>query len=263
MTRFRVSLRTIILLQLVFGVFFTSSASSATSDTPTIAVAANFARPMRVLLERFRGETGDELRMVVGSSGKLYAQIRNGAPFHAFFSADQEKPLALEQEGLALSGSRFTYAVGELVLWSPGQVGTVDGEALLRAGDYRRLALANPRLAPYGRAALEVLQALGQANHRERWVMGENVSQALQFVVSGNADVGLIARSLISPAGRWPAAFSWTIPGHLHAPILQDALVLAHAQGDARMLALVTFLRTPVATQIMRDFGYAVPVPRR
>lgn len=238
------------------GVFLLPAPLAAASRV-TIAVAANFAAPAEELARRFAAETGQEVSVVSGSTGKHYAQIVNGAPFDLFLAADADSPRRLESEGLALSGSRFTYAVGRLVLWSRLD-GLVDaGGEVLRFPAVRHLAIANPRLAPYGRAALEVLENLGVAEMwSDRLVLGENVAQAFQFVATGNAELGLVALAQVRAVqGARPQKY-WLVPDSLHAPIEQQAIVLRDSEQARAFLA---YLASPRSRRLIRTHGYETP----
>jgi len=218
-----------------------------------VAVAANFSAPMQGIAEAFAADTGHVLKLTPGATGALYAQIRQGAPFDVLLAADAETPQRLQSDGLAVAGSRFTYATGRLVLWSP-QAGLVDDQgAVLAGGGFQHLALANPKLAPYGRAAAEVLQRRGLANAlAPRLVMGQNIAQTYQFVATGNAELGFVARSQVMAAG----GSAWLVPEALHAPIRQDAVLLRHGADNAAASALLAYLRGPRAMALMRQFGY-------
>jgi molybdate transport system substrate-binding protein len=219
-----------------------------------VAVASNFAGPVKAIAERFEAARGHAVVLSVASTGKLYAQIRNGAPFQVFLAADAERPRLLEEEGFGLPGSRFTYALGRLVLWSPAP-GYVDpaGEVLAE-GDFRHLAIANPRLAPYGRAARESLENLGLWQALQgRLVRGENIGQTFQFVQSGNAELGLVARSQVEQPGARMAGSRWDVPETLHAPIEQQAVLLAD-HGAAR--AFLAYLRGEEARALIHSYGY-------
>ena len=219
-----------------------------------VAVAANFAAPMKVLAARFQEESGHRLSLSFGASGQLFAQIVHGAPFQVFLSADEDKPRRLEARGLAVPGSRFTYAVGRLVLWSP-RAGD-DPRARLTAGDFRRLALANPKLAPYGAAARDWLQATGLwARLRGRLAVGQSVTQALQYARAGQADLALVAASQVRDAG----GTAWTVPADRHRALRQDAVLLARGGDDTAARALLRYLRSPAARSLIADFGYALP----
>lgn len=232
------------------------------AGTVTAAVAANFTPPMQALAERFEADTGHQLRLSFGSSGQLFAQIQNGAPFDVFLSADQAKPQALIDVGAALADSRFTYAVGTLALWSATPDRFSDGEALLRSGDFNRLAIANPRLAPYGVAAMEVLQRLG-ANEQlaGQLVQGQNITQTHQFVATGNADLGLVALSQLIDNGRVPTGTAWMIPNDYYQPIRQDAVLLRRAENNAAARALLDYLRSDSTQALIETYGYHLEVP--
>ena len=219
-----------------------------------VAVAANFVRPAERIVGDFAEVHGGDVALVAGSTGKLYAQIRNGAPFDVFLAADQRRPALLENEGLALAGSRFTYAVGRLALWS-GREGVEVNADTLRRGDYRKLAIANPELAPYGQAAREVLVRLGALElAQRRLVTAESVGQAFALVATGNADLGLVAAPQAQRAGQGNL---WLIPESLHEPIRQDAVLLARASDNTIAAAFVAFLRTD-ARAVITSLGYGV-----
>lgn len=229
---------------------------SAYAETATIAVAANFKMAMERLVTDFEAQTGHKVAIAYGSSGKLYAQILRGAPFDAFFSADVAKPDALEREGEVVDGSRFSYAVGALVLWARDESLT-PGPDWLRQGSYRRIALANPRLAPYGAAALQALTALDLvAVTQRRWVQGENVAQTYQFVATGNAEAGFIARSQLRDTAL---SSVWQVPEALHDPITQDAVLLKRGAGNSAAKALLRFVQSASGVRTIVSSGYSVP----
>jgi len=219
-----------------------------------VAVASNFAEPARAIAEGFEQASGHAVALSFGSTGKLYAQIRNGAPFQVFLAADVERPRLLEEQGVALPGSRFAYAMGHLVLWSP-MPGYVDPAGkVLAAGDFRHLAIANPKLAPYGRAAREVLKHLGLWEVLQaRLVRGDNIGQTFQFVQSGNAELGLVAWSQVRRSGQPPFGSWWDVPRAFYSPIEQQAVLLA---DDAAARAFLTYLRGAEARAIIRSYGY-------
>jgi len=232
----------------------------ANAGEARIAVAANFAAPAARIGAAFAAASGHRIEVVTGSTGKLYAQIANGAPFDVLLAADDKTPARLAQEGRATSDTRFTYAVGRLVLWSarPGIVG--DGGNVLKTDAFRHLAVANPRLAPYGRAAAETLAALGLGEAlRPRLVVGENIAQAHQFVASGNAEIGFVALSQVVRDGAIASGSGWIVPDSLHAPIRQDAILLAHGAGNPTATAFLDWLRGSEARQTIRSFGYDLP----
>lgn len=242
---------------LLVGLFL---AGPATGAEAVIAVAANFSEVAERLAKDFERESGHRLTFVAGSTGKLYAQIVNGAPFDAFLAADQESPARLEKDGLAAAGSRFTYATGRLTLWSsePGRIGR-DGAATLRQGTFRRLAIANPALAPYGAAAQQTLEGLGLwKRFKDRIVMGETIGQAHALVASGNAELGFVAlSSVLSPRNEIRGS-RWDVPSDLHAPIRQDAVLLARSARNPAARSFLGFLRSAKARAVMAAYGYGV-----
>jgi molybdate transport system substrate-binding protein len=225
-----------------------------------VAVAANFSAPMAELAQRFSGQTGHEVVLTQGASGRFVAQISNGAPFQVFLSADQDKPRALDELGLTVPDTQFTYAVGALLLWSADPERILDSpDALLDSG-VRRIALANPRLAPYGRAAMETLTSLSLLEAtRDRWVQGENIAQVFQFVESGNAQLGFVAKSQVAARGDSALARAWSVPAQQHTPIRQDAVLLKAGSGCQACRELLAYLRSDEAAMLIRDFGYELP----
>jgi len=222
-----------------------------------VAVAANFTLPMQQIARQFQAETGYQARLAFGSSGNLYAQIVNGAPFQVFLSADEVKPRKLEQAGLAVAGSRFTYAVGALVLWS-SRPGFVDaGGEILSRGTFNKLSLANPRLAPYGRAAVQTLESMKlDKKLQAKFILGENISQTYQFVMSGNADLGFVAQSQVYKDGKLQAGSGWVVPAGLYRPIRQDAVLLANRKDNPAALSLMRFSRGAKTGAMIKAFGY-------
>jgi molybdate transport system substrate-binding protein len=240
-----------------------SLATQVRADEVQVAVAANFRPPMQALAPLFSHQTGYTLRLSFGSSGKFYAQIRHGAPFQVFLSADQSKPEALERDGLAVTGTRVTYAIGALALWS-AQADQVIGPERLAAGNYRRLSLANPALAPYGAAAVQVLARLGlHASSEAKWVQGENIAQAYQFVHTGNAELGFVALSQILDNGQLGPGSAWVIPPELHSPIRQDMVLLKKGERSAGARALMTFMQGNAARKVIANHGYRDHAERR
>jgi molybdate transport system substrate-binding protein len=226
----------------------------------TVAVAANFSAPAQRLATAFANTTGHHARLVVGSTGKLYAQIKNGAPFQVFLSADEVTPSRLVREGLAVKASQFTYATGRLVLWSR-QPGLVDPQgAVLKQGRFAHLALADPKLAPYGAAAVEVMGQLGLlAALKPKWVQGESIGQTFQFVSSGNAELGFVALSQVMQDGAMSEGSAWVVPSAFHTPLKQDAVLLQRGQDDAAATAFLGFLHSDSAKALVRGYGYEVP----
>ncbi len=225
----------------------------------TVAVAANFTAPMKQIAADFEKATGHKTVLSFGASGKFYAQIKNGAPFQLFLSADDEKPAQLEKDGLVVTGSRFTYAIGTLVLWS-AKPGFVDPQGeVLRTGTFAKLAIANPKLAPYGTAAIETLTKLGLlAAIQPKFVQGENISQTHQFISSGNAELGFVALSQVMKDGKIASGSAWTVPAKLHNPIRQDAVLLSTGKGNPAAEALANYLKSDKAKAVIRSYGYEI-----
>ncbi len=220
-----------------------------------VAVASNFTAPMKDIAERFQQRSGHKLILAFGSSGKFTAQIQNGAPFEVFLSADQAKPEVLIRAGFASADSRFTYAQGRLALWTTTP--DVDVWAQLQSGQFRKLALANPRLAPYGAAAQQTLTALALTDSvAVRQVMGENIAQTWQFVSSGNAQLGFVALSQIMVAGKISSGSAWVVPDKLYQPIHQDAVLLKQGRQSDAARALLAFLQSAEVTELIRGYGY-------
>ena len=234
------------------------AAPIAAADTVIVAVAANFADALRQLEPLFEQETGHELRISSASTGILYAQILHGAPYDLFLAADRERPERLIEAGLADSSSAFVYARGRLVLWST-HPGLVDGEGeALRSASFEHLALANPRTAPYGAAAMQVLERLGLAQAlADRIVTGESVAQAWHFVVSGNAELGFVALSQPIAAGRLAEGSYWIVPEELYAPLEQMAVLLGPAREKPAARAFMAFLQSEYAITRLEELGYA------
>ena len=221
------------------------------------AVATNFAEAARALEARFEAESPHRLRLATGSTGKLYAQIRAGAPYDFFLAADADRPHRLETERFAAPDTRFAYARGRLVLWSPDPERIAAGPETLKAADFRALALANPDLAPYGAAARDTLQALGLLGALQaRIVLGENIGQAFALVETGNAPLGFVAQAQLR--GR-EGGSRWVVPAHLHAPIRQEAVLLARGAENAAARAFLTFLHSAPAQALIREYGFEVP----
>lgn len=228
--------------------------SLAFADQASLAVAANFTAPMQQLAEDFEKSSGHQLRLTFGSSGKFFAQIKNGAPFDVLLSADSAKPQALCDQGLAVKDTPFTYAFGSLALWSTQK--SSDLKRRLEQGDYNKLAIANPRLAPYGAAAIEVLEHMQIIEAaKPKLVQGENISQTYQFVASANADLGFVALSQIIKDGKTPTN-AWPVPAALHSPIEQNAVLLMRGKDNLAARALLNYLRSDAARAIIASFGY-------
>jgi molybdate transport system substrate-binding protein len=224
----------------------------------TVAVAANFAEPIKVIAAVLQKSTGHTVQITLGSTGKLYAQIQNGAPFDVLLAADARTPQRLEAEGQAVAGSRFTYATGQLVLWS-AKAGRVDDQgAVLKAANLGKVAYAAPKVAPYGAAAVEAMNRLGlSAALAPRLVQGESIGQAFSFVFTGNADVGFVALSQVLQGGRLKSGSMWLVPQNLYSPIRQDAVLLQRGAQNEAALALMRLLQSPDIKDLIRSYGYS------
>lgn len=232
-------------------------AAPAFAAETKVAVAANFTEPAREIATRFKARTGHDAILSFGASGQFYAQIANGAPFEVFLSADRERPEKAEADGLSVAGSRFTYAVGRLVLYSKTP-GLVDGRgAVLRSGRFQKIAIADPRTAPYGVAAIETMRRLGvEAQLRPKLVQGASITQTYQFVDTGAAELGFVALSqVVSVKG----GSRWVVPAVSHTPIDQQAVLLKTGAGSAAARAFMAFLKGPEARAIIRSYGYETP----
>ena len=220
--------------------FAFSVLQAAQADTVSVAVAANFTAPMQKIAAAFEADTGHKAELSFGATGKFYAQITNGAPFQILLSADDTTPAKLEKDSKAVAQTRFTYAIGTLVLWS-AQPGYVDAQGqVLQTGDFKHLALANPKLAPYGLAATQAMDKLGLTTKLQpRWVQGENIAQTYQFVASGNAQLGFVALSQVMVDGKIAQGSAWQVPAQLHDPIRQDAALLLPGKDSAAAAALL------------------------
>jgi molybdate transport system substrate-binding protein len=225
-----------------------------------LAVAANFAAPMRSLAQSFEKATGHKVVVALGATGQLYAQIKNGAPFDVLLAADDETPKKLESEGLAVSGSRATYAIGRLVLWSKRD-GLIDAKGeFLSTGRFDRIAIANPKLAPYGLAAIEVIEKLGMTQAiKPKVVEASNITQAHQFVASGNAEIGFVALAQVAEGGKIKTGSGWIIPESLHSPIQQDLVLLLRGKANPAAQQFIEFLRSENAKAVIRSYGYTLP----
>ena len=225
----------------------------------TVAVAANFTAPMQKIAQAFERDTGHKPKLAFGATGKFYAQIKNGAPFALLLAADDVTPARLEKEGLAVAGTRFTYATGRLALWSK-QLNLVDDKGeVLRSNRFNKLAIADPKLAPYGIAAMELINKLGvQANVVPKLVQGESIGQTYQFVSTENAQLGFVALSQISFDGRITHGSAWVVPQSMHTPLEQDAVLLNAGKDNSAAHALLKYLQADKAKTIIRQYDYAL-----
>lgn len=232
-------------------------AGAARADEVMVAVAANFAGPLAKIGEGFTAATGHTLKVSAGATGRFYAQIAAGAPFEVLLAADDETPKKLIAEGHAIAGSNFTYAIGKLVLWS-AQPGYVDAQgAVLAAGKYARLAIANPKIAPYGAAGVQVLEARGLHDTvAPKLVTAESIAQAYQFVASGNAELGFVALSQVAVPGQPATGSYWIVPPNLYGEIRQDAVLLKPGEKKPAAAALLAYLKGSAAKTVIQAYGY-------
>lgn len=240
--------------------FMVLNSAGVWAEDVEVAVAANFIKPMEQLAAHFEQATGNTLVVSFGSSGKLLEQIRNGAPFKVFLSADQTKPQTVEDEKLDVPGSRFTYAIGKLVLWSAKE-GTVDNQGeVLKTGSFGHIAIANPKTAPYGSAALETMGKLGVLEVLQaKIVQGESIAQTREFVSSGNAELGFIALSQVIRDGRISEGSGWLVSPELYSPLKQDAVLLKTGENSTGAKALMDYLHSDEARAVIESFGYDLP----
>ena len=233
------------------------AAGGAGAAQVQVAVAANMAAPMQKIAADFARASGQEAVVVLGSTGKFLAQIRSGAPFEVLLAADDETPARLEQEGLAVPGTRFTYATGRLALWSADAAAVDSRGQVLRQPPRGKLAIADPRLAPYGAAAMQALTRLGVLDAwQPQLVQGENIGQAYQFAATGNAVLGFVALAQVMADGKIAKGSAWIVPAQLHAPLKQDAVVLKPGQANPAASALVNYLKGEAARATLRGYGY-------
>ncbi|WP_405123551.1 molybdate ABC transporter substrate-binding protein [Pseudomonas sp. M20] len=230
---------------------------AAQADEVQLAVAANFTAPIQAIAADFEKDTGHKLVAAYGATGQFYTQIKNGAPFEVFLSADDTTPEKLEKEGDTVKGSRFTYAIGTLALWSAKE-GYVDAKGeVLKNNEYQHLSIANPKAAPYGLAATQVLEKLKLTEAtKAKIVEGQNITQAYQFVSTGNAELGFVALSQIYKDGKVSSGSAWIVPASMHDPIKQDAVILNKGKDNAAAKALVEYLKGPKAAAVIKSYGY-------
>ena len=233
--------------------------AAARAEVVQIAVAANFTEPAKALAAVFEQTSGHQARLSFGATGAFYSQIKNGAPFDILLAADAERPARLDKEGDTVPGSRFTYAIGQLVLWS-AKPGLVDAQgAVLKSGNFNKLSIANPKTAPYGAAAVQSMDTLGlTAALQPRLVTGESIGQAYNFIATGNADLGFVALSQVLQGGGLKSGSMWRVPGHLHAPIVQDAVILRRAAANPAAKAWVNLLKSASTREFIQGHGYTV-----
>ncbi len=227
----------------------------------SVAVGANFTAPMKVIAQAFERETGHKAVLSFGGTGQLYAQIRNGAPFSILLAADALTPAKIEKEGLGVAGTRLTYAIGQLVLWSKNPGRLVDRGEVLKKGNFTKLAIANPKLAPYGFAAIEVLNHLGVMSQvKPKIVEGANIAQTFQFVFSENTELGFVALSQVYENGKIKQGSGWIVPTSMYSPIKQDAILLNPGRNNPAALALMKYLQSDAAKRVIQNFGYEIKI---
>ncbi len=233
---------------------------TASAEEVRVAVATNFQTTLKAIAADFERDTGHTTLVSSGSSGKFYAQIQHGAPFDVFFSADVERPKLLEEAGLAVSGSRFTYAIGRLTLWSSNaNMLKNDGPTVLSNRQYTHLAIANPKTAPYGIAAEQTLRKLGLWNAvKERIVQGENIGQTFHFVFSENAQLGFVSSAQTMDPKIRQKGSRWDVPADLHEPLRQQVVLLVHGQENAVAKAFLKYVQSAQARSIIEQFGYGL-----
>ncbi|MCE7027400.1 molybdate ABC transporter substrate-binding protein [Jiella avicenniae] len=242
------------LLAFAFALAFAASAGHAAAETTVVAVAANFTEPAKEIAAAFAEKTGDTAELSFGSTGSLYAQIGQGAPYEVLLAADDERPRRAVTEGLGVEGSAFTYAVGTLVLYS-ADPDLVTGPGTLTGGSFDKIAIANPKTAPYGAAAVETMRKLGVYDDlASRIVQGNSIAQTFQFVATGNAELGFVALSQIATT---KGGSRWVVPAEDHAPIRQDAVLLNTGASNPAAKAFLDFLKSPEAAKIIEKYGYA------
>lgn len=237
-----------------------SAVATASADEVSVAVAANFTEPMKRIAAEFEKTSGHKLLLSSGSTGKFYAQIKAGAPFQVLVAADDETPVKLEQESLAVMGTHYTYAIGKLVLWSAKEAIVDDKGEVLKKGGFDHLALANPKLAPYGAAGIETLKALGAYDAvGPKLVPAENISQAYQFVATGNALLGFVALSqVIGEDGKVKSGSVWIVPEKYYTQIRQDVVLLEKGRDKAAATALMKYLKSDFAKGVIKSYGYSL-----
>lgn len=233
------------------------SVGNAFADEVQVAVAANFTAPIQAIAKDFEKDTGHKLVASFGATGQFYTQIKNGAPFEVFLAADDTTPAKLESENEIVKGSRFTYAVGTLALWSAKDGYVDDKGEVLKKNAYQHLSIANPKAAPYGLAATQVLDKLGLTEAtKAKIVEGQSIAQAFQFVQTGNAELGFVALSQVYKDGKLTSGSAWIVPANLHEPIKQDAVILNKGKDNAAAKALMDYLKGPKAAAVIKSYGY-------
>ena len=246
------------LSKLLFGLVMLGACALAAAETVHVAVAANFVEPLKNISEQFEKSTWHKVLITSGSTGKIYAQIKNGAPYDLFLAADVKTPAKLEQENAIVPKSRFTYAIGKLALWS-AKPDYVDNRGdILKKQPFSHIAIASPKLAPYGLAAMQTLEKMGlDKTLQPKIVQGENIGQTHQFIASGNAELGFVALSQIYKDGKVKNGSAWIVDTRDYEPIRQDAVMLPKAKDNAAASALMKYLKSDPAHKVLQSYGYA------
>jgi len=235
------------------GFAMMASAVARAADIP-VAVAANFTAPAKEIATAFHAKTGYTVALSFGASGQFYAQITQGAPFEVFLSADEARPKKIDADGLAVPGTIFTYAVGKLVLWSANPHLVDANGMVLHDGGFTHVAIGDPKSAPFGTAAIQTMKALKVYDQlAPKIVTGQSITQAYQFIASGNAELGFVSLSQVVHDKK---GSEWIVPQTLYSPILQDAVLLKTGAQDPGAKAFLTFLQSPVALKIIKSYGY-------
>ncbi|WP_233237180.1 molybdate ABC transporter substrate-binding protein [Bordetella sp. LUAb4] len=245
------------LFSAALAVVASAAGATAHAGEVQVAVAANFTAPVKAIAAEFEKDTGNKVVAAFGATGQFYAQIQNGAPFEVFLAADDTTPAKLESDKRIVPGSRFTYATGALALWSAKEGYVDDKGAVLKKNDYKHLSIANPKAAPYGLAAVQTLEKLGLTQAvKDKIVEGQNITQAQQFIATGNAELGFVALSQIYKDGKVTSGSAWVVPASMHEPIRQDAVILDKGKDNAAAKAFVDYLKGPKAAAIIKSYGY-------
>lgn len=244
---------------LLLGFGLTLTALTAHADDVHVAVAANFTKPIQEIAAEFEKETGHKVIASFGATGGLYTQVKNGAPFEVFFAADAQTPARLEAENEIVPGSRFTYVIGKLILWSPKEGFVDDKGAVLSSPEVKHIAIGNPKTAPYGLAATETMAKMDLTQAlAPKLVEGSNITQTLQFASSGNAEVAFVALSQVFKDGQLTSGSGWLVPAEYYSPIRQDAVILNKGKDNKAAQELVQYLKSPKAVEIIKSYGYEV-----
>ena len=244
----------------LIGLGLAISINAVYADDAQVAVASNFSKPLAEIATKFKAASGHDLKISAGATGKLYAQVANGAPFEVFISADSKTPKKLIEANLAQADSQFTYAFGNLVLWSK-QANFVDDKGeVLKSDKFNHIAIANPKTAPYGTAAMEALSHLKlQDTLAPKMVQGENIAQTYDFVSTGNAELGFVALSQVQKDDKLKEGSAWIVPQDLYQPLAQDAVLLSKGKDSDAAKALLDYLKQADAQAIMQTYGYTLP----